>query len=71
MNIFEILCKNAAFRIDPGLDKNGRMWKMLEQYEQAKASEEDCEDVCSLEDVLSSDELLAFLQKDHPPLVRM
>merc|ERR1712137_847199 len=71
MNIFEILCKNAAFRIDPGLDKNGRMWKMLEQYEQAKASEEDCEDVCSLEDVLSSDELLAFLQRDHPPLVRM
>merc|ERR1712110_443058 len=72
MNIFEILCKNAAFRIDPGLDKNGRMWKMLEAYEEAKATgeAEDLENACSLEDVLSSDELLSFVQKDHPPLVR-
>jgi hypothetical protein len=71
MNIFEILCKNAAFKIDPGLDKNGPLWKMMEAYAAAKDAGEDTSAICSLEQVLQSSEVLAFVQNDHKPLVNL
>jgi len=67
MNIINML-KNVAFMVDPGPDENSELWKMLEQYQTAQANGEPTEDICTLEQVLESKDVLSFLQHNHQPL---
>mmetsp|Transcript_20630 Transcript_20630/g.26087 ORF Transcript_20630/g.26087 Transcript_20630/m.26087 type:complete len:596 (-) Transcript_20630:46-1833(-) len=67
MNIINML-KNVAFMVDPGPDENSPLWKMLESYQTALANEEPTDDICTLEEVLESKDVISFLQHNHQPL---
>lgn len=75
MNIINML-RNVAFMVDQGPDENSELWRMLDAYHTAKTNEEEEggeteNNICTLEDVLRSSDVLSFLQHNHQPLANM
>lgn len=57
--------------VDPGPDENSELWRMLDAYQVAKVNEEDTSNICTLDGVLKSKDILSFLQHNHQPLTNL
>jgi len=55
--------------VDPGPDENSELWRKLDAYHEAVANDQDTSDICTLETVLESKDVLSFLQHNHQPLI--